>query len=438
MRPSSSFADDVFVRAMLDVEAALARSNAVAGVIPAEHARIIVAACESLEPDPAALRAAMIDSTTPVVALVHALATHVGEPAAGSVHMGATTQDVIDTAGMLIARRQLDAVAADLESAADTTAEIANHHRDTIMAARTLLQHALPTTFGVRAAGWLTGLDTVARRLREVARNRVAVQLGGATGTLASLGPHGPAVLANFAKELDLPEPTIPWHTDRTRIIDIASALGAAAAVVAKIARDIVLLAQTEIAEVHETGGPERGGSSTLPNKRNPVAAISALSETTRTPGLVATLISTAGQHEHERGAGTWQAEWVTLTDLVGTTGRAAGRIADAIDRLEVSEEAMHSNLMRGGDLLLAERIAAALTPVLGRLRAHDLVRAAALRAVEEDRTLHEVLVSMPETAPHLNEGTLRQLLDPATYLGSANAFIDRALRVHQEGGTQG
>jgi 3-carboxy-cis,cis-muconate cycloisomerase len=419
--------DAAWLGAMLDVEAALARAAARAGLIASEDAEAIARACRPEAFDIATLGQEAAASGNPVVPLVRALAAAVGGRAADQVHRGATSQDVLDTAAMLVTKRALTPLLEDLAAAAEAAADLAAAHRGTLMAARTLLQQALPTTFGLKAAGWMIGLDEAAIGLRSVGRSRLAVQLGGAAGTLASLGPDGLAVVGHLADELGLLAPVAPWHTDRTRIAAIAGALGVAAGALGKPALDVVLLAQTEVAEVRE-GLPGRGGSSTLPHKRNPIAAVSTLACARRAPGLVATLMGTMVQ-EHERAVGAWHAEWRPLTDLLVTVGSAAAWLRDCLGHLEVDASRMRTNLDLTGGLLMAERVATTLAPVLGRLAAHDLVEAASAEAVATGRRLADVLDDRPEVRAHLDAAAVALLLDPAEYLGSAAAFVERALR---------
>jgi 3-carboxy-cis,cis-muconate cycloisomerase len=290
----------------------------------------------------------------------------------------------------------------------------------------------VPITFGLTAAGWLTGLDTAAHRLAGLRATRLAAQLGGAAGTLAVLGEHGVAVAAGYAAELGLAVPVLPWHTERSRIADLAGALGTAAGAVAKPARDVTLLAQTEVAEVREGGAAERGGSSTLPHKRNPVAAVSALAAAAQAPGLVATLLAAAPQ-EHQRAAGGWHAEWLPLRELLRTVGSAAAWLRDCLEHLGVDTDRMRANLDATGGLLLAERVSTALAPALGRPAAHDLVRDAAAEAVRSGRPFGDVLRDRPE----LGDSDLDTLLDPTGYLGSAGTFVDRALAAYRSPGTE-
>jgi 3-carboxy-cis,cis-muconate cycloisomerase len=405
--------DEAWLQAMLDVEAALARAQAAAGVIPGEHAAAIAAACRAERYDIDALGADAAAVGNPAAPLVRALRAHVGGPAAGDVHRGATSQDVVDSAAMLVARRALEPLLDDLGGAAAAAAGLAREHRATVMAGRTLLQQAVPVTFGLKAAGWLVGLDEAAQRLDAVRRTRLAAQLGGAAGTLAALGDAGVDVLARFARELELDEPVLPWHTTRTRIAELAAALGECSGVVAKVAGDVVLLAQTEVAEVREGGDGARGGSSTMPHKRNPVAAISALAGARQAPGLVANLLG-AMEHEHERAAGAWHAEWGPLRELLRSTGSAAAWLRGCLEQLEVDPERMRANL---DGALLAERVAGAI----GGPSAGDFVR----EALAAGRPLSDV------AREHLGEEEARRVLDPTTYLGATDQLIDRALSAH-------
>ena len=425
--------DRAWLQAMLDVEAALARAQSTAGLLDPAAAESIARACRAENFDVAAIGRDAADSGNPVVPLVRALRAAVDDPAAaGLVHRGATSQDILDSAAMLVAHRALGPLLEDLLAAADAAAAMAADHRDTLMAGRTLLQHALPITFGFKAAGWTIALDEAADRLDTVRRTRLAAQLGGAAGTLSSLGEDGLSVLRAFAEDLGLAEPTIAWHTDRTRIGELAGALGVAAGAIGKVARDVVLMAQTEVAEVRE-GVPGRGGSSTLPHKRNPVAAVAAIAGAERAPALVATLLAAMIQ-EHERAAGSWHAEWKPLSGLLETVGSAAAWIRDCLEHLEVDAEKMRANLDLTGGLLLAERVVAALTPALGRLAANDLVTAAAEETSGGKRSFEEALLDRPEVAEHLGPAEVARLLDPAGYLGSASAFVDRALDRRRRG----
>jgi 3-carboxy-cis,cis-muconate cycloisomerase len=377
-------------------------------------------------------------SGNPVPGLVAALRKAVPPGAADTVHRGATSQDIIDTAAMLLARDALEAMAVDLAAAAGGCAGLAEAHRDTLMAGRTLLQQAVPVTFGLVAAGWLTALDEASEGIARVRAERLAVQFGGAAGTLASLGDDGPAVARLLAGELGLALPVLPWHTDRSRIVEVAAACAGVSAALAKIARDVTLLAQSEVGEVREGGGPggeRRGGSSAMPHKQNPVAAIAILGCTRRVPGLAATLIAAAEQ-EHQRAAGAWHAEWEPFADLLRVTGSAAAWAADLTGGLVVDPARMRANLDATRGLPLAERVAGLLAPALGRAAAHDLVARASAHAVAVGGTLREALLGVPELAGWMDGAGItgaqvEAALDPAGYLGSAGAFTDGALAAH-------
>ena len=426
--------DEAWLHGMLTAEAALAAASAEVGLLPGAAADAIAAACRVEAFDLGALGREAAASGNPVVPLVRALTARVraeaGDEAAGWVHHGATSQDILDTAAVLVTRAGLRAVEADLRDAASSAARLAREHAGTLMAGRTLLQQALPVTFGLKAAGWLVALDDATGAVRQGAA-RLPAELGGAAGTLASLGKHGVAVLRAYARALGLAEPTLPWHTARTPLVEAATAAGIAAGVAGKVALDVVLLAQTELGEVTEDA-PGRGGSSTLPHKRNPVAAVAARAAAAQAPGLVATLLSGMPQ-EHERAAGLWHAEWRPLRELLISTGSAVSWVAESLRTLEVRPERMRAGLDSTSGLLLAERVSSALRPAMGRLGAHDLVEAACRQAVDQQRDLLDVLLATPAAVEALGEQRLRTLLDPADYLGSTPEFIARALRRHEE-----
>jgi 3-carboxy-cis,cis-muconate cycloisomerase len=338
----AAVSDDAWLAAMLRFEAALAAAGAAAGVVPPAAATAIEAACADLRLDPAVIGRDAAAHATPVVPLVAALRAAVPANVAEYVHRGGTSQDVLDTAAMLVARDALAVIVSDVDSAAAAAASLAARHRDTPMLGRTLLQPAVPVTFGLTAAGWLAGLLAALEGLRGF---RPALQLGGAAGTLAGLGPAGPAVVADVAARLGLAAPTLPWHTERSRVGQLAAVLGVTAGAIGKPARDVTLLAQGEVREVSEAAP---GGSSAMAHKRNPVAAVSALAGAAQAPGLVATLLASAVQ-EHQRAAGAWQAEWHPLRELLVTVGSAASWLGACLSGLRVHPEAMRANLDRAG-----------------------------------------------------------------------------------------
>jgi 3-carboxy-cis,cis-muconate cycloisomerase len=331
---------------------------------------------------------------------------------------------------MLVVSRNLQEIRVQLEACAEVAAGLAATHRRTVMAGRTLLQQASPTTFGLLAAGWLSGLGSAADQLLDVRENHLAVQLGGAVGTLASLDDRGLAVLAAYASGLGLAEPAVPWHTERSRVAQVAGALGAAAGVAGKIACDVILLSQNELGEVREAHRPGRGGSSTLPHKRNPVTAVTVSALAHQAPGLVATLLG-AMLHELQRAAGAWQAEWAALVDLLDVVHGAAESLRECLSGLEVDAERMRANVDASGSRLLAEALSTALRPTLGRRMAQRLVTAASEEAVAGGVPLADVLAGRPEVS--LSRKEIEAVLDPMGYLGAAEAFVERALAVHDE-----
>lgn len=441
MRPSSSPSEGLFaavvargpvadqvsgnawLRALLDVEAALARVTAAAGLIPAEAGEAVTAACADTSAyDVGELAAAAALGGNPVIPLVRAVEQRAG--AAGRyVHHGATSQDVLDTALVLVSRRALAVLGQDLTDAVHLAAGLAARHRGTAMAGRTLLQQAVPTTFGLKAAGWAMALQGAAERLGAV---RLPVQLGGAAGTLASYDGRGAEVARALAAELDLEPTVLPWHTARLPIADLAGALATAAGVAGKVALDVVLLAQTEVGEVAE-GAPGSGGSSAMPHKRNPVAAVQARAAARRAPGLAATLYVCMEQ-EHERAAGAWQAEWATLSDLLATTGSAVSWLRECLRHLQVDPARMRSNLGDAGVGTAAAALADALTARLGRARARDVVGAAVRAACDGGVPLRDVLRADPEVAAEIGPARLDELLDPAQHVGEAGPLVDAAL----------
>jgi 3-carboxy-cis,cis-muconate cycloisomerase len=428
--------DQDWLQAMLDVEAALARALERAGLAEPGAGAAVTAAARAGRLDIAALGERAGLTGNPVPALVRALSELLPGPAAEAVHRGATSQDIMDTALMLIARGAAGAVLADLAAAASAAAALARAHTGTIMIGRTLLQQAVPVTFGLVAAGWLTAIDEAAAGLARVRRDRLAIQFGGAAGTLASLGEAGPRVAALLAEELALGLPVLPWHTDRLRVIELASALAGVSAALGKIARDVTLLAQSEVAELREGSGGERsGGSSAMPHKRNPVAAVVILGCTRQVPGLLAT-VTAAAEQEHQRAAGGWHAEWQPMSDLLALTGSAASWAARLLTGLEVDPARMRANLDGAGGLPMAERAADLLAPALGRLAAHDLLAAASDRAAADGTSLAAALGTGDLAQRLASAGVTREqveaALDPAAYLGAASRFVASALAAHQ------
>lgn len=421
--------DAAWLQAMLDAEAALAAAQADVGLGSAAHAAVVAAACRAEAFDVEALGRGAVDGANPVIPLVRALSAAVAavDPSAAQlVHRGATSQDIVDTAAMLVSRAALAVLVADLRRAVHRAAQLADTHRHLAMAGRTLGQHAAPITFGLKAAGWTSGLVAAGRRAERALAELPAVQLGGAVGTLSVHGPSGPAVLAAFARRVGLAEPVLPWHTERSRIAELAGVLGLVAGAAAKVAADVVLLAQTEVAEVRDTAAG-RGGSSAMPHKRNPVAAVSVLAAARTVPGEVATLLASMA-HEHERAAGAWHAEWLPLIAALRSSGSAVTWLVDVLEHLEPVPTAMAANLARTGGLLYAEAAAAALAPALGRLEAQRSVEQACSEALADGRPLRVVLGERPEVVAALGEAGLDAAFSPVSVAGSTDTFIDRAL----------
>ncbi|MEU9283455.1 3-carboxy-cis,cis-muconate cycloisomerase [Streptomyces sp. NPDC048275] len=417
---STATADEAFLQALLDAEAALTRAQAGLGLAPAEAgAAVSAVAVSDLDVRSIALRAG--GGGNPVIPLVADLTKAVGKEYGPYVHRGATSQDIMDTAMMLIARRALALALEDLERTARGLGRLAAAHRDTVMPGRTLTQHAVPTTFGLKAAGWRSLALDARDRLAAV---RLPAQLGGAAGTLAAFAAFGTddtqALVASYARELDLAEPALPWHTLRTPIADLAGGLAFTAGALGKMAADILTLSRTEIAEVAEGTG---GGSSAMPHKANPVAATLIAAAARRAPGLAATLYASMVA-EDERPAGAWHAEWEPLRDLLRLVGGAALSAAELVEGLRVNTDTMREHLGLTHGLIVSERLAVELAPVLGRARAKELLTRAAQRAVAENRPLVDVLGEEPE----LKELDLADLTDPTRYTGSAGALTDRAL----------
>ncbi|MFB7929995.1 3-carboxy-cis,cis-muconate cycloisomerase [Streptomyces sp. NPDC056039] len=408
---ASATSDHAYLRALLDAEAALTRAQAALGLAPAEAATAVTEASGSGAFDVRSLAERARAGGNPVIPLVAELTKAVGEEYGPYVHRGATSQDIMDTATMLVAARTLDLVLADLGRTEQALARLAAEHRDTAMPGRTLTQHAVPTTFGLKAAGW-RALVLDARDRTTAVRDSLPAQLGGAAGTLAAFGAYGasdPTGLPTaYARELGLRAPDLPWHTLRTPVADLAGCLAFTAGALGKLAVDVLTLSRTEIAEVAEGSG---GGSSAMPHKSNPVRSTLIAAAARRAPQLAATLYGSLAA-EDERPAGSWHAEWEPLRDLLRLTGGAARDAVELAEGLRVRPEVMREHLDLTGGLIVSERLSAELAPVLGRARAKELLA----RLAAEGRPLAE--------APELADVDL----DPTHYTGSAGALTDRAL----------
>src|ERR1700726_430172 len=423
--------DDVAcLQNMLDFEAALARAEAATGVIPAGAAGAIGKACKAEAFDFAGLAEAATRSGNLAIPLVKALTAAVAgadAEAARYVHWGATSQDVIDSAAMLTLRAAIGALLPDIDRAIAGFARLARQHRDTAVVARTWLQHALPMPFGLKLAEYAAALHRSRTRLQRLRNEGLALQFGGAAGTLAALGDKGMLVAEKLAEALKLPLPEAPWHTHRDRIAEAASVLAILTGTCGKIARDVSLMMQTDVAEAFEPAGAGRGGSSTMPHKRNPVAAATALAAATMAPNLVATIFAAQVQ-DHERSAGPWHAEWPTLPTLQLVTSGALAAIVDIAEGLEGDVARMRSNLDATHGLIMAEAVTMALAVRVGKSEAHHLVEAASKKAVAEKKNLRDVLAGDSKITAHLGADKLTQLLEPMAYQGVSQALIERLL----------
>ncbi len=422
------FADRGRLQGMLDFEAALAAAEAQCGIVPTSAIAPIKAQCRADAFDIAALAREAANTGNLAIPLVKHLTAKVhaaDADAARYVHWGATSQDVMDTGLVLQLRQAIAIVEVDLAHLAKALAILADKHKATPMAGRTWLQQALPITFGLKVAGWLDVVQRHRARLAEIKPRLLVLQFGGAAGTLASLGANGLKVATALAQELKLGLPALPWHAERDRLVEFAAWLGMLAGITGKIARDVSLMMQSEIAEAFEAAGAGKGGSSTMPHKRNPVACASILAAATRAPGLVAILLAAMPQ-DHERGLGGWHAEWQTLPDLAMTAGGALQLCVGLIDGLEVDAARMRKNLDATNGLIMAEALAMALAEKLGKAEAHHAVEAVCKRAVAEQRHLRAVVADDPAIAKHFTAQQLDRLFDPTNYTGVAAEFIAR------------
>jgi len=429
------FTDRALVQGMLEFEAALARAESRTGVIPAPAAAAIAGRCSADLYDLAALGRAGASAgniAIPLVAELTARVEEVDAEAAGFVHWGATSQDAIDTGLVLQLRPALEHIEAELVRLAGALASLAREHRDTTIAGRTWMQHAVPTTFGLKAAGWLDAVERHLSRIAEARSRVLALQLGGAAGTLAALGDKGPEVASALAEDLRLSLPDLPWHAHRDRVAEVATVLGLLAGTLGKMAKDVALHAQTEVAEVLEPSGEGRGGSSSMAHKRNPVSSAVVLAAATRIPALVATMLGAMAQ-EDERGLGGWQAEWETLPELVRLCGGALHRAAETMAGLRVDAARMAANLTATRGLVFAEAAEMALAARVGRREARRLVAGACRRARGEDRHLEEVLAGDPEVGRHLGGADLRQVFEPGRGLAVAGRLVDGVLAKHAQ-----
>ena len=424
------YSDAEHLQGLLHFEAALARAEALVGLIPEPAARAIAAKCraELFDPKEIAVGAAISGNLAiPLIKQLTALVAKDDKDAGHFVHWGATSQDVIDTAAVLQLRRAFELMDRDLRGLSGTLAALVETYRHTPIVARTWMQQALPTTFGFVAAGWLDAILRSRDRLMEIRPRVFTLQFGGAVGTLAALGEHGPAVAAALAEDLHLSFPALPWHTSRDRFAEVATTLGICCGSLAKIARDISLLSQTEIAELSEPFSEGRGGSSSMPHKRNTVTCAIVLAAGLRVPPLVSTVLTSMAQ-EQARGLGGWHAEWETLPEIVRLTAGALHHLTKMLPGLLVYPARMRQNLELTNGLIFAEAVSMTLAKRLGKMAAHHLVESACKTAIAENRHLKDVLLHDPALADNLALAGIDDLFDPNKYLGSAGEFIDAVL----------
>lgn len=424
------FRDDTYLQRMLDFEAALARAEASSGVIPSSAADTIAEKCrvELFDKQKLGEAAGLAGNVAiPLIKQLKALVAAENKDAAGFVHWGATSQDAIDTTLVLQLREALALISGDTEKLCVRLAKMADQHRLTPIVARTWMQHAVPTTLGMKFAGWLDAMSRHRERFREMQNRRLVLQFGGAVGTLAALGSQGGLVARHLSEQLKLPLPQMPWHSHRDRLSEIAATLGLLTGTLGKIARDISLHMQTEIDELREPAEEGRGASSTMPHKRNPVACAVILAAAIRVPGLVATMLSAMLQ-EDERGLGGWHAEWETLPEIVCLTAGAMHHLADVVPRLEIDVKRMRENLELTKGLIFAEAITMALGEKINRSQARELIDAASERAIKEKRHLRDAINDDQKIAQHLSAEQLDTLFDARNYTGTASEFIDRVI----------
>ena len=424
------FSDSASVQSILNFEAALARAQARTGMISSAAAQSITSSCRAELFDLSSLAHAMPSAgnlAIPLLKQLHAIVARNSPDASRFVHFGATSQDALDTGLVLQLRSAVHKLDEDLVSIISALITLSDTHRKTILVARTWLQHALPTTFGYITAGWLDAFLQHRLRLAAQLENSLVLQFGGAAGTLAALGDRGLQISRILAEELSLPLPRIPWHSQRERIAETASAFALLSGTLAKIARDLSLYMQTEVGELSEPPAAGRGGSSTMPHKQNPVASAAILAATSRVPALLSNVLAGLSG-EYQRSLGAWQSEWEVVPEIVRLTAGGSHQMARLLPRLHVNAEKMRANLELTHGLIYAEAVSLALSEKLNRASAHKLVEASCRRAQSENRHLRDILSTDSEVTAILTKENIASLFEPANYLGSANSFIDAVL----------
>lgn len=418
------------LRQMVRFEWALSAALESAGLAGPGGTAAIESFLDGLFIDEPALFAQARKSGNIAIPLIRQLAASVrtrDERAASTIHLGATSQDVLDTALVLQMREALELIESSLKEVDEQLAIQAREHADSVLAGRTWLQAGPPVTLGLKIAGWLAAIRRHRQRLESARKRALTLQFGGAVGTLSALGEKGEHVSSVLAQKLELREPEIPWHAHRDNLVEVATSLGLLVGTLGKIARDVSLLMQTEVAELSEPYEEGRGGSSTMPHKRNPVACAMILAAATRVPALVSTLLS-AMNHEHERGLGNWQAEWEVYPEIFGLTASALERTLEIARGMVVDRGKMRANLAANNGLGMAEAVSVALAAQIGNDRSHDLVEQASRRAIASNLHLAAVLKSDAEIRRHLTEVQIDNLMDPENYLGTSKKMIARVL----------
>jgi 3-carboxy-cis,cis-muconate cycloisomerase len=422
------FSDESLVQRYLDVEAALATVQARLGMIPEEAAREIAAKASVDRVD---MQATQVVGY-PILPLVEQLVAGCRDGLGEYCHWGATTQDIMDSADALQIRDALALIGADLDAVAARLAELAREHRDTPMAGRSHLQHALPVTFGYKCAVWLSSIDRHRARLAEILPRATVGEFSGAAGTLASLGEHGLAVQDALMDELSLGRPDITWHSARDSFAEVSGLLALVTGTLGKIGYDVMLMMQSEVGEVFEPFVPGRGASSTMPQKRNPIASELLLAAAKTVRQHHGSMLDAVVQ-DHERATGPWHVEWHALPEAFILTSGALAQARELLDGIEVDSEAMARNLHASGGLIVAEAVMMGLAPHMGRQRAHDLVYECCRAALEGKMDFLDALAAREEIAGVLSRAELAQLVDPANYLGTAPDLIDRLLTRRSE-----
>ena len=425
-RVDKFFAESATISRYLEVEAALAACQAQLGIIPERAARSIAAFARAEKIDRAEYRQDFEAAGFPIVGLVRQLAKIVPEGDGEFAHWGATTQDIMDTGLVLALRDILVWVEESLDGVIANLVPLAEQHRRTVMIGRSQMQHAVPITFGYKVAGWLSPLLRHRCRLAEVRARLLQVQFGGAVGTLASLGAQGFEVRRLFAERLRLGEPTVSWHTHRDVLCELITFFGLLTGSLSKIATDIVLLAQTEVGEVHEPAKPGRGTSSTMPQKRNPILSQQII-VSARLVRLQATGMLEAMVQDHERGSGTWQAEWTLVPDAASHTTAALERMVELTQALEVHPDRMRENLERTNHLVFAEAVMMALAPHVGRQHAHDLVDAA-VAETRQGSSFVDALRGSNEISDVLAPSDLQRIFDGGAHVDAADHALAKVL----------